>query len=259
MDAADAANAAEAAAERTRRTGPREVSVAVDRRWWLLWHGNRALVRLLYDVRAVGLDHWPPTPFCLVLNHHNGWDPLLVMAVSPLAPRVTWFGPKEADFSRGFKNRLMAFFGGVIPYHPHKTTLTSAVRSVRRVFAAGGVLGIFAEGQAGFRESELLPFEEGAVAFSAAAGVPVVPGVVIGSTFLWFRRRVVIRFGQPIPTAGVRDRAARAALEERLRAAMRELLPAEEPTVPRRRPLQRIGDALTGRQALERRRRELGR
>ena len=87
-------------------------------------------------MRATGLDRWPEAPFCLVLNHHNGWDPMLVMAASPLRPRVTWFGPKEADFSRGFKNRVMAFFGGVIPYDPEKTTLTSAVRAVRRVFAA---------------------------------------------------------------------------------------------------------------------------
>ena len=36
---------------------------------------------------------------------------------------------------------VWAFFGGVIPYHPEMTTLTSAVRAVRRVFAADGVLG----------------------------------------------------------------------------------------------------------------------
>ena len=75
------------------------------------------------------------------------------MAVVPIEPRITWFGPKEADFSRGFKNRVMAFFGGMIPYNPAKTTLTSAVRAVRRVFEADGVLGIFAEGRIGFRET----------------------------------------------------------------------------------------------------------
>jgi 1-acyl-sn-glycerol-3-phosphate acyltransferase len=155
----------DAATQRARRTGPREVSVAADGRWRAMWLGNRALVRLLFDVRAEGLGHWPDGPFCLVLNHHNGWDPLLVMAGTPGSPRITWFGPRETDFSRGFKNRVMAFFGGVIPYHPEKTTtLTSAVRAVRRVFAAGGVLGIFAEGRVGFRETDLLPFEEGTVA-----------------------------------------------------------------------------------------------
>jgi 1-acyl-sn-glycerol-3-phosphate acyltransferase len=248
----------DAATQRARRTGPREVSVAVDGRWRAMWLGNRALVRLLFDVEADGLEAWPAAPFCLVVNHHNGWDPMLVMAVTPLSPRITWFGPKEADFSRGFKNRVMAFFGGVIPYHPEKTTLTSAVRSVRRVFAAGGVLGIFAEGRVGFRESQLLPFEEGAVAFSVAAGVPIVPAAIVGSTFLWFRRRVVVRFGEPIPTAGIRDRAAREALEQQVRAAMQELLPETEPWLPRRRPLQFLGDLLTGPDDLARRRAELG-
>jgi 1-acyl-sn-glycerol-3-phosphate acyltransferase len=245
------------ATARARRTGPREVSVVVDRRWRAMWLGNRVLVRLLFDVHAEGLEHWPAAPFCLVLNHHNGWDPMLVMAATPQAPRITWFGPKEADFSRGFKNRVMAFFGGVIPYHPEKTTLTSAVRAVRRVFASGGVLGIFAEGQVGFRETELLQFEEGAVAFSATAGVPIVPAAIVGSTFLWFRRRVLLRFGEPIPTAGARDHTARDALEQRLRAAMIDLLPPVEPALPRRRPLAFIGDLLTGPDDIARRRAEL--
>ena len=248
----------DAAARRARRTGPRDISVTVDARWRAMWITNRLLVRLLFDVRGVGLEHWPAPPFCLVVNHHNGWDPMLVMAVSPLSPRVSWFGPKEADFSRGFKNRVMAFFGGVIPYHPDRTTLTSAVRSVRRVFAAGGVLGIFAEGRVGFRETELLPFEEGAVAFSATAGVPIVPVAIVGSTFLWYRRRVEVRFGEPIPTAGARDHAARAAVEERVRAALHELLPPSEPALPRRRPLRFIGDLLTAAEDRARRRAELG-
>jgi 1-acyl-sn-glycerol-3-phosphate acyltransferase len=246
------------AATRARRTGPREPSVAVDGRYRALWAGNRLLVSLLFDVRASGLDRWPAAPFCLVVNHHNGWDPLLVMAIAPMQPRITWFGPKEADFSRGFKNRVMAFFGGVIPYHPEMTTLTSAVRSVRRVFSAGGVLGIFAEGRVGFREAELLPLEEGAVVFAATAAVPIVPAAIVGSTFLWFRRRVEIRFAEPIPTEGARSREQRQALEDRVRAAVGELLPPAEPSLPRRKPLRFIGDLLTGRQDLARRQGELG-
>jgi 1-acyl-sn-glycerol-3-phosphate acyltransferase len=249
MDAAD---------DRRRQTGPRDVSVAVDRRYRLLWAGNRLLVRLLFDVRASGLDRWPAAPFCLVVNHHNGWDPLLVMAAAPMQPRITWFGPKEADFSRGIKNQVMSFFGGVIPYHPERTTLTSAVRSVRRVFSAGGVLGIFAEGRVGFREAELLPFEDGAVVFAATAGVPIVPAAIVGSTFLWFRRRVEIRFGEPIPTDGTRSREQRQTLEDRVRAAFGELLPPAEPPLPRRKPLRFIGDLLTGPKDLARRQAELG-
>jgi 1-acyl-sn-glycerol-3-phosphate acyltransferase len=216
------------------------------------------VVRLLFDIRVEGGERWPAAPFCLVLNHHNGWDPMLALAATPESPRVIWFGPREADFSRGFRNRLMAFYGGVIPYNPEKTTLTSAVRAVRRVFAAGGVLGIYPEGTVGFRETGLLPFEDGAVAFAAASGVPIVPCAIVGSTFMWFRKRVVFRYGEPIPTTEARGREARAALEQQVRAAMLALMPVREPRLPRRRPLRFLGDLLTGPADVERRRAELG-
>lgn len=239
---------------RQRRTGPRTLDVHVTPRYRFEWIGLRVLIGLLFDVRVSGLDHWPKAPFQLVSNHHNGWDPMILIGSFPLEPRITWFGPKEADFSRGFKNRVMGFFGGMIPYSPDGTTLTSAVRAVRRVFAAEGVLGIFAEGRIGFRESELLPFEEGAAAFAAASGVPVVPCAIVGSTDLWFRRRIEIRFGAPIQTDAVRGREARAALDARIRAAVMELLPADEPRLPRRRPLSFLTDLLNGADDVARRR-----
>ena len=235
-----------AASERARRTGPRELAVAVTPRYRFMWGLNRVIVRALFDVRALGLDGWPAPPFQLVASHHNGFDPMLVLAVVPIEPRITWFGPKEADFSRGFKNRLMAFFGGVIPYNHEKTTLTSAVRAVRRVFQADGVLGIFAEGRIGFRESELLPFEDGAAAFAVASGVPIVPCAIVGSTQLWFRRRVEVRFGPPLDTTAVRGREARAELDDRIREAVAALLPAEEPRLPHHRPLAFLTDLLNG-------------
>ncbi len=247
-----------AQADRARRTGPRELSVKVTWRYRLMWGLVRLMVRPLFDVRATGLEHWPRPPFVLVANHHNGWDPLIVIAVVPLEPRITWFGPKEADFSRGFKNRVMAFFGGVIPYDPERTTLTSAVRAVRRVLEADGVLGIFAEGRVGFRESELLPFEDGAAAFAAMGGVPVVPCAIVGSTRLWFRKRVEIRFGPPVPVGEDRGKEAREALENRIREAIRGLLPAEEPRLPRRRPLENLLTDLFNGAEDAARRRELG-
>jgi 1-acyl-sn-glycerol-3-phosphate acyltransferase len=207
---------------------------------------DRTIVRALFSVHADGLERWPQAPFQLVCSHHSGWDPMLVIAVTPAMPRVTWFGPREADFSRGFKNRVMAFFGGVIPFNPEKTTLVSAVRAVRRVFDAGGVLAIFAEGRVGFRETELLPFEDGAVAFAVAAGVPIVPCAIVGSSVMHFRRRVTVRFGAPIAAAGLRGASGRAALEERVRAALVALGPAREPPIPRRRPLAWIGELLDG-------------
>ncbi len=246
------------AADRERRTGPRTLDVHVTLRYRLEWIGLRLLIGALFDVRVTGLQHWPQAPFQLVSNHHNGWDPMILIGSCPMEPRITWFGPIEADFSRGFKNRVMGFFGGMIPYSPDRTTLTSAVRAVRRVFEADGVLAIFAEGRIGFREAELLPFEDGAAAFAVAAGVPVVPCAIVGSTDLWFRRRIEIRFGPPIQTDGVRGREARATLDARMRAAVSALLPDEEPRLPRRRPLSFLTDLLNGADDVARRRSGLG-
>ncbi|MBA4170567.1 MAG: 1-acyl-sn-glycerol-3-phosphate acyltransferase [Chloroflexi bacterium] len=237
-------------------TGPREPSVSVTPRYRLMWVLVRFVIRTLFAVQVNGLEHWPKPPFQIVANHHNGFDPLLVISVTPLEPRITWFGPREADFSHGFKNRIMRFFGGMIPYSPEKTTLTSAVRAVRRVFEADGVLGIFAEGRIGFRESELLPFEDGAAAFAVSSGVPVLPCVIVGSTDLWFRRRIEVRFGPAIDTDAVRGRAAREELFARIRAAVAALLPESEPRVPRRRPLSFLTDMLNGADDIARRREE---
>ena len=245
---------ADGAAERSRRTGPRELSVEVTGRYRFIMWVNRVVLRTLFDIRATGLEHWPDPPFQLVANHHNGFDPLIVLAAVPLEPRITWFGPKEVDFSRGFKNRVMAFFGGVIPYNPAKTTLTSAVRAVRRVFQADGVLGIFAEGRIGFREADLLEFEEGAAAFAISSGVPIVPCAVVGSTDLWFRKRIDVRFGAPIETEGVRGREGRFQLDVRIRDGVRALLPGREPRPPRRRPLSFLTNLLNGAEDIERRR-----
>lgn len=240
---------------RARRTGPRELAVAVTPRYRLMRWLVRLVVGTLFEIRQDDLDRWPPAPFLLALNHHSGWDPMIVTSIAPARPRITWFGPKEADFSRGFKNRIMAFIGGVIPYNPEKTTLVSAVRAVRRVFEADGVLAIFVEGRVGFRESELLPFEEGAVAFASASGVPIMPCAIVGSSELWFRRRVIVRFGQPILTQGLRGASGRAQLESRLRDAMLALLPEIEPRLPRRRPLAWVGEMLDGTEDRERHRR----
>ena len=218
-----------------------------------MWGFNRMLVRVLFDVRVSGLDRWPAPPFQLVANHHNGFDPLIVLSVVPIEPRITWFGPREADFGHGFKNRVMAFFGGVIPYNPEKTTLTSAVRAVRRVFEADGVLGIFAEGRIGFRESELLSFEDGAAAFAVSSGVPVLPCAIVGSTRLWFQRRIEVRFGAPIVTGGIRGREARATLDTRIRESIAALLPASEPPLPRHRPMSFLTDLLNGADDIARR------
>ena len=202
--------------------------MAVTPRYRFMWGLVRVWSGRSSTSGVTGLEHWPAPPFQLVANHHNGWDPLLVIAVVPLEPRITWFGPKEADFGRGFKNRVMAFFGGMIPYNPAKTTLTTAVAPCAASSRPMACSGIFAEGRIGFRESRAAAVRGGRCRFAARAGVPVVPCAIVGSTDLWFRRRIEVRFGpSDSDRRCVRGREARAELESRIRAAVADLLPRD--------------------------------
>jgi len=215
---------------------PHLIGGTITWRYRLQWVLVRITVHALFSVRGEGLEKWPTVPFQLVSNHHSGWDPMFIGAVSPLRPRITWFGPKEVDFTKGTKNRIIGWFGGAIPFNPRKTNLRTALRATQRVFEAGGVLGITPEGTLGFRESELLPLQDGATLFAAVSGVPILPCAVVGSSTLWFRKRITVRFGEPIAVTRTDDRAARAMLAGKVRDAMRAVLPAEEPVYPQRRP-----------------------
>ncbi len=221
-------------------TARRNPSVALTARYRLIHLLNGVLIRLLWQVRAEGLEHWPEPPFCLVVNHHNAWDSQIAMAVTPATPRITWFGPRTDDFSTGFLNRLIAYAGVAIPIRRDGSDLMSAARTARQLLRDGGVLGIFPEGHAGYRESAVLPFEEGAVAFAAAAEAPLVPCAIVGANRLWWRARITVRCGPAVATAGRTSKADRPAVEAEIRNALVRLLPTEEPTLPLRRPLERF-------------------
>jgi 1-acyl-sn-glycerol-3-phosphate acyltransferase len=72
--------------------------------------------------------------------------------------------------------------------------------------------------------------------FAALSGVPVVPCAIVGSSTLWFRREVIVRFGEPIRVERGSDRAERQAVAERVRTGLQALLPAAEPVYPVSRP-----------------------
>ena len=148
--------------------------------------------------------------------------------------------------SRGFKNRVMDFFGGAIPYDPatsdlHRRGARRATR-LRRRWCAGhlrrGPGGIPRDGAAAVRGGR------GRVRHRPA--VPIVPAAIVGSTFLWFRRQVEIRFGDPIPTAGIRGKVAAGGARGPGARRLRGTAAGQRAALPRCRPLRLLGDVLTG-------------
>jgi hypothetical protein len=88
-----------AAGKSSSRVGPHLLGVTVTWRYRLEWVLVRLVAHSLFRVTATGREWWPAAPFQLTINHHSGWDPIFVMAISPLrvlatAPRLAGGEPR---------------------------------------------------------------------------------------------------------------------------------------------------------------------
>jgi HAD superfamily hydrolase (TIGR01509 family) len=196
------------------------------------------VVRSYLRIRLEGRERLPRTPAIYCFNHLNWVDPFLLMAVLPMRPRLTFFGPKEEDMSVGGRNRLMTWTGATIPYRPGKNDLIEATRRVRAVIAAGGVIAIAGEGRIQPFESELRPLNEGAAYFALREQVPLVPIAIHGTSWLGFGRRVRVVIGEPLAPVGRPNRENVDALTARCWAALHELV-RNEPERARPGPIGR--------------------
>ena len=189
----------------------------------------RIIVRLLFRVRLEGAERLPDGPAMYCSNHLNWTDPLVLLSVLPATPKLAMFGPREADMTKGGRNRLIVWAGFGIPYRPEKTELLETTRRVQGVLADGWVIVIFGEGRIHRGERELLPLAEGTAFFALRAGVPIVPIAINGTSWLRFGARVRIRIGEPIVGEGRPDRTAVESMTATLAARLEALL-ADAPT-----------------------------
>jgi 1-acyl-sn-glycerol-3-phosphate acyltransferase len=196
------------------------------------------LVRGYLRLRLEGRSRLPAGAAIYCFNHLSWADPFLLMAILPMRPRLTFFGPKEEDMSLGGRNRLMTWTGATIPYRPGKQNLIEAARRVHAVIAAGGVLAIAGEGRIQPFESSLLPLNEGPAYFALREGVPIVPIAIHGSSWLAFGRRVRVTIGEPIQATERPNRQHVDALTARIWTSLHEMV-RDEPERSRPGPVGR--------------------
>lgn len=182
-----------------------------------LWLVTHAYLRFRFE----GRERLPAPPYVLCFNHLDWADPLVLVALLPAPRRIYFFGPREADMRVGWKNKLMAWVGNCVPFQPDRSRMLETARRVKEVLGSGYALAIAGEGKVTEREDEVLPLNEGAAYFAIQGQVPLVVAAVNGTRVLRFGKRVRVRVGEPIPTAG--SRATREAVEELTARAQEEL------------------------------------
>jgi beta-phosphoglucomutase-like phosphatase (HAD superfamily)/1-acyl-sn-glycerol-3-phosphate acyltransferase len=193
-------------------------------RTWISRVASWLVVRAYLRLRLEGRQKLPSTPAIYCFNHLNWADPFVLMAILPMRPRLTFFGPKEEDMSVGGRNRLMTWTGATIPYRPGKNDLILAAKRVHGVIAAGGVVAISGEGRIQPFESRLGPLNEGAAYFALREQVPVVPVAIHGTSWLAFGRGVRVVIGEPLAPTGRPNRENVDALTARCWSALHELV-----------------------------------
>lgn len=196
------------------------------------WLVSAIAVRVFFRRRVEGRSRLPDGPYLLCFNHQSWADPFILLAIMPRRPRITFFGPKEVDLRIGRRNRLIAWSGMALPYRPDKTDLLGVTRRVQAVFEAGRVLAIAGEGRIHAGEATLLPLDEGAAFFAQRAAVPIVPVALNGTSWLVFGRRLRVRIGMPILTAGRSSREDMHALTSETWQALHALCAGYPDPVP---------------------------
>ena len=181
------------------------------------------LLRLCFRFEVRGRENIPRTGHYVVIANHLNWlDEFALLYLLPVEPRLHFLADPTLLVTRKLQWWLVRKTGGFVPVVRDRHGDRRLFDHVDRCLEMGGAVAIFPEGSYGTREGEMLPFHKGFAHFAIKAGVPVVPIAFSGTKDLWFRKRVRVAIGEPIPTAGQYPDA----LTEIAFARMSELLPA---------------------------------
>lgn len=228
------------------------------RRWVL-----RTFIHTLFRVRVENLERIPEKPAILAANHLHHIDPLLLLGELPTHPQYYVLGDARTLYNKWWKRFILRFVGGVIPLeriwkeevavieaskHQREDllelaqaieenvptgedipTLRKINRIVQGLLSRGNGLVVFPEGRLGSTEGQLRPLKRGTVIYALRAGVPIVPVVIIGTHDLFLRKKLTVRFGEPLyfdQTSRIKRQEVDTALET-LQNALLSLLPTD--------------------------------
>ena len=196
------------------------------------------LLRLAFRFEVHGRENIPRRGgpnYIVVANHLNWPDEFTLLLEFPIEPRLHFLADPTVLVTRKLQWFLVRTTGGYVPVVKSRHADQTLYQHVDRALALGGAVAIFPEGQYGSAEGELLPFHKGFAHFAVKAGVPVVPVGLSGCKDVWFRKKIRVFVGEPIPSKGQDPSALTDLAHERVRAL---IPPYAEP--PGRKPLRKF-------------------
>ncbi len=181
------------------------------------------VVRILFRLRASGLEHLPEGGYVLAANHNSNFDPWQLGV--PLYPRryLRFMGKSELFFTP-LKQFLVGC--GAFPVRRGERDL-EAIATAVELCRAGHIVVMFPEGtrrKKGLRKKWEARAHTGAARIALGAGVPLIPAGIAGTDRLARLGPLRVRYGPAVPLDDLADdeNAPRVATE-RLMAAIAEL------------------------------------
>jgi 1-acyl-sn-glycerol-3-phosphate acyltransferase len=183
------------------------------------------VVKGLYRLRALGLEHVPPGGFVLAANHTSNFDPW-PLGIPFLPKRQLRFMAKAELFNPILAPILRA--GGAFKVRRGEGDV-EAMRTAAQLAREGEIVVMFPEGtrqKKGLRKKREARPHTGAARIALSAGVPLVPAAIGGTDRLSRLGPLSVAYGEPIDVSdleGMETKRAASIATERLMKAIEEL------------------------------------
>lgn len=159
---------------------------------------GRLFTKVLYRVRYEGMENMPAEgPVILCSNHLSNADPIFICAYTP---RIGRFMAKKELFSIPVLKSIIRALGAFPVDRGHADL--AAIRQGLKLLGENEMVGIFPQGTTHYKGSHPkdTPTKTGVGMLAARTGATILPVCIQTKDFrLKLFRKVVIRFGTPIP------------------------------------------------------------
>jgi 1-acyl-sn-glycerol-3-phosphate acyltransferase len=177
---------------------------------------------------TVGLDRFDHSrSYIFMTNHASNLDPPIQVG---LIPRQTSVMVKKELFKVPILGKVMRM-GKLVPVdRGNRDAGIEAVRAAKAVVDQGMNMLVYVEGKRSF-DGKLLPFKKGPFYMAVECGVPVIPITIVGTHYIWPKRRFAIKPGRVKvifhPPIEPKDFGDREGLLEKVYAVIESGLPGE--------------------------------